>query len=345
VAEKIQAASFPRPFQLVDLRWTGQPFRSRVTNVDSPRHLETHRPHRGASDPIHPHAPHSRRRIFHHATRCSHRVPSTGLSKDRLSVTVAVVAPHPTPLARCFGTRCHPCAESVLVVPPHPDGFRSDRFAGLLRPASDHEVHCVSAPAVPPRWWSVWSFPSSASPSRAFPPVQPYPRRREPRAPSPFGLPPVDLEALLHTRDRCLMTPFPTPRGPQLSWASHPGATSLPLPLRAPEGTRLGVLPRFHRRPTEIVRLLPRGESCSSDLLGPTRATRPRRVLVPAGTLRVPLRRAEARRPFRVACADSCFCHPHARQHALSGCVAAIRRGDGWRERRRRVAPSPCLPW
>lgn len=115
------------------------------------------------------------------------------------------------------------------------------------------------------------------------------------------------------------MTSFPTPRCPQLSWASHPGATSLPLPVRAPEGTRLGVLPRFHRRPTEVVRLLPRGESCVSVLPGPTRATRPRRVLVPADTLRVPLRRAEARRPFRVACADSCFCHPLALQQALSG--------------------------
>jgi hypothetical protein len=42
---------------------------------------------------------------------------------------------------------CHRQARSVLVVPPDFDGFLRSNAAGLLHPAADHGVHCVSAQA------------------------------------------------------------------------------------------------------------------------------------------------------------------------------------------------------
>jgi hypothetical protein len=91
-------------------------------------------------------------------------------------------------------------------------------------------------------------------------------------APSSFRLPPVDLEALLHTRDRCLATPLPAPRCSQLSWVSHPEASRLSLPVRPSEEDRLGAVPRFHRRSAEASRLLSRGDSRIATRRGPTSA-------------------------------------------------------------------------
>lgn len=235
-----------------------------------------HLPHRSVSSPIHPHAPRSRRRIVHHILRCSHRIPPSGLSKDRPSVAIATVAPQPTPLARRFGTRCHPCAGSVLVVLRHLDGLRSSRFAGLLHPAHDHEVRRVSAPAVPPLGGRY-----ETSSSALHPPESSLPCSRDRvtaiRCPLVVQAAACDLEALLHTKDRSCATPFPAPHYPSLSWASHPGAISLPLPARPSEEDRLEAVPRFHRRSAEASRLLSRGDIAHCLRPSARPAPRPRR--------------------------------------------------------------------
>jgi len=50
---------------------------------------------------------------------------------------------HAPPLPSAWGRRLQ--ARSVLVVPPDFDGFLRSSAAGMLHPAADHGVHCVSA--------------------------------------------------------------------------------------------------------------------------------------------------------------------------------------------------------
>lgn len=266
-----------------------------------------HLPHRSVSGPIHPHAPRSRRRIVHHVLRCSHRIPPSGLSKDRPSVAIATVAPQPTPLARRFGTRCHPCAGSVLVVLRHLDGLRSSRFADLLHPADDHEVRRVSAPAVPPLGGRYETSSSALHPPE---PSLPCSRDRVTaiRCPLVVQAAARDLEALLHTKDRSCATPFPAPHYPSLSWASHPGAISLPLPARPSEEDRLEAVPRFHRRSAEASRLLSRGDIAHR--LDPRPDPRPDLVVARAGR-HLAGASPPSRSPMSVVRCRADSCHRH----------------------------------
>jgi hypothetical protein len=67
---------------------------------------------------------------------------------------------------------------SVHVVSHHFDGFLHPRLAGLLHPASDHEVRRISGfrGPDPPRWpWPSVTFPATLYPSKSSPRPQPHP--------------------------------------------------------------------------------------------------------------------------------------------------------------------------
>ena len=97
------------------------------------------------------HAPRSRRRFVHHVARwfAEHLV---GLCKDRLSIDITSGAPQPASpcgaLRHTLSGRVRGPSSWFL---PTSTVCATGRFAGLLHPAADHEVHRVSAPAVPSR--------------------------------------------------------------------------------------------------------------------------------------------------------------------------------------------------
>lgn len=109
------------------------------------------------------HAPRSRRRFVHHVARlfAEHLV---GLCKDRLSIDITSGAPQPASpcgaLRHTLSGRVRGPSSWFL---PTSTVCATGRFAGLLHPAADHEVHRVSAPAVPSRF--------RVGRSGAFPPM------------------------------------------------------------------------------------------------------------------------------------------------------------------------------
>ena len=242
------------------------------------------------------HAPRSRRRFVHHVARwfAEHLV---GLCKDRLSIDITSGAPQPASpcgaLRHTLSGRVRGPSSWFL---PTSTVCATGRFAGLLHPAADHEVHRVSAPAVPSR--------CRVGRSGAFPPMlalQSIPLLRSragvtaDRCPLACKLPPAGLEALLHARVRCVTLPLPTALRPWLSWASRSGASTrgpctpvalarfLRGPLSAPGPSRWRERLRgFPLLPWVVAASRPR----------PTSRSRPRRQLAVAATSRVTLRHA-----------------------------------------------------
>jgi hypothetical protein len=87
--------------------------------------------------------------------------PLLGLSKDCPFVDTrferplpgSICATHAPHFSHPSAWSCHRQARSVLVVPPDFDGFLRSSAAGLLHPAADHGVHCVSAFGAPDSSW------------------------------------------------------------------------------------------------------------------------------------------------------------------------------------------------
>jgi hypothetical protein len=86
---------------------------------------------------------------------CKIRLLSWGCPKIAPSSTyvssvhsrASIDATHAPCLSHPSAWSCHRQARSVLVVPPDFDGFLRSNAAGLLHPAANHGVHCVSAQA------------------------------------------------------------------------------------------------------------------------------------------------------------------------------------------------------
>lgn len=121
-----------------------------------------------------------------------------------------------------FGLGCHRQARSVLVVPPDFDGFLRSSAAGLLHPAANHGVHCVSTRALPPAPGGVSDcsvvlqapspapllsrsvrseIPISDHPPKVFPPPKPF-LALFVRARSVASNPPSSSSQLAHLRLR-----------------------------------------------------------------------------------------------------------------------------------------------
>jgi len=96
-----------------------------------------------------------------------HQATSSGFFKDRLSVDILPGVHSHTPRAMCFGM---PLPRDTHVPPSWAlttlTASSTRPFVGLLHPTADHEVHRVSAAALPRRL--------------AFPPM-PYPSELSPR--------------------------------------------------------------------------------------------------------------------------------------------------------------------
>jgi hypothetical protein len=119
------------------------------------------------------------------------------------------------------------------VVSHHLDGFLHRRRVGLLHPTADPGVHRVSAA----HRTSVYlvrrlgASPPMPCPSEPSPPVQPYPRRREPLpscrcgARSRVRRGPTRLQGVAPYEHPLRWTSVAGAPCPLLSWASLPGAS------------------------------------------------------------------------------------------------------------------------
>jgi hypothetical protein len=157
-----------------------------------------------------------------HSTRPdSRRAPSIGLSKKPPLRRHHLKSPLPRTEVR-FGhlppSKHH--GPPMWFLPTLAD-YSSSGFVGLSHPTTDHEVHRVLHSAVPRqgvdssaphRCHTLQSLPLPSS--RHCVTAAPMPPRRH-RAAHP-----ADLKALLHSRVRCTLPPFPARQCPMLSWAS-----------------------------------------------------------------------------------------------------------------------------